>query len=119
MRKKTKKNYMDADEFREEIIECRKTNEISEQLGEFFQLLCQRNSGAFMYVDETDRQDCIQTAVLQCVKAFTKYDINTSTNAFSYFTMVAINGLRAGWNKMHRNKSREYRLSDIFSGEQL
>lgn len=113
MQKETK-NYLNATEFREEVISCQKAGNVSERLGEMFRKLCHRNSGAFLYVDNDDREDCISNAVLQCMGAFKKYDPNTTDNAFSYFTSVAINGLRAGWNKLHRHKSREYRLDQIF-----
>lgn len=117
MSKQQNNEYLNATEFREEIIACHKTGEVSNKLGKMFQLLCWKNSGAFLYVDNDDRSDCIATAVLQCMKAFKKYDPDFNDNAFSYFTSVAINGLRAGWNKLHRNKSREYRIDQIFKEE--
>lgn len=110
-------HYLDGDEFREEVIKCQERGRVSERLGEMFRKLCHRNSGSYIYMDEDDRQDCIANAVLQCVRSYDKYNPETTDNAFAYFTRVAINGLRAGWNKMHRHKSREYRLDQIFKEE--
>lgn len=109
-------HYIDAAEFTEELRECQQKQQLSERMYRFFQKLAHKCSGSFVYTSNEDRQDCIATAVSIMATKYMKYDFNheSGSNAFSYFTSVAFNGLRAGWNELNGHNSRTYRIDQIF-----
>lgn len=109
-------HYIDATEFSEELRKCQEKQELSVKMYRFFQLLARKCSGSFIYTDNDDRNDCINNAVLIMARSYMKFDFNKKekANAFSYFTSVALNGLRQAWNTLNGNNSRTYRIDQIF-----
>lgn len=122
--KENKKNFYVKDEvLKAETVKCKKSGEISSELAIMFRKLAYRVSfmPAFRYDTEDDRNDCIQHAVLQMMTSgIDKYDEFRKTkdgkliNTFSYFTEVAMNGLRAGWNEIKKHSNRTERIDLIF-----
>ena len=56
------------------------------------------------YEDYRDREDCIQSALLDCLKYWKGFDPTKSENpnAFAYFTQVCKNGYAKQWKAIHK-----------------
>ena len=115
--KPTSNQYINAHEFAEELRSCQENGVVSEKMYRFFQLLARKCSGAFIYTSNEDRMDCVSNAVTVMARAYMKFDFNrkAEANAFSYFTSVALNGLRQGWNELNAHSKNTYRIDQIFS----
>ncbi|AFF28110.1 gp112 [Sphingomonas phage PAU] len=113
-----KKNfYVNNDELHNEIVKCKKLDECSPKLAAMFKKLAYRVSfmPAFRYDNEDDRNDCVQHAILVMMTNFRDFDETRGTQAFSFFTTTAMNGLRAGWNVIKKNSKNTIRFDMIFN----
>lgn len=114
---KNKKDfYVDNDELHNEVIRCKSNDTCSTKLAEMFQKLAYRVSfmPAFKYYNDSDRKDCVQHAVYRMIEQYREFDTDRGTNAFSFFTQTALNGLRAGWNIIKKNSKDTVRFDMIF-----
>lgn len=106
MPRKKSKNYLDNDEFLEEINKSKAQDKLTNKCVEMFQLIIDHASTVFFYKPgfEDDKLDCQQTAMLDMLKAWKSFDKNNEgrTNAFAYFTTVAYMGMCKGWNQLHK-----------------
>lgn len=109
-------HYIDATEFANELKLCQEKQELSVKMYKMFQMLARKCSGSFVYTNNDDRNDCINNAVLIMARSYMKFDFNKKekANAFSYFTSVALNGLRQAWNTLNGYNSVTYRIDQIF-----
>lgn len=115
--KPTTNHYINATEFANELRTCQEIGEVTTKMYKLFQLLARKCSGSFIYTVNDDRNDCIANAVLIMAKSYMKFDFHKreEANAFSYFTSVAMNGLRQGWNILNSNSKNTYRIDQIFN----
>lgn len=101
IKKRTRKSkdafYIDPIEFRDAIIEFYDTGDFSERLGEFVFLLCKRVGNNTSWINYTYNDELVQEAILKVSRVLIrkKYDPYKG-NAFSYFSMVAINTIKNG-----------------------
>lgn len=72
----------------------------SEALASMFLQIATKLSNCLKYIDEDDRQDCIYTAVRDCIEYWRSFDPNTTTNAFAYITSICRNGFAKGWRSL-------------------
>ena len=98
-------NYLDKQEFREEILRCRETDQLSDRLTQMFITLATNVSNKMYYADPMDKEDCISTALMSCVKYWRSYNPEKSDNPFAYFTSVCTLGLCKGWKDLQKGKS--------------
>jgi len=63
-------------------------------------LLAERTINRMKYVNEDDRMDCLQFAILDLLKYWRNFN-PAYPNAFAYFTEIAKRGYAKGWNKLH------------------
>lgn len=97
-------HYVNNKEFSDEIIKCKKTGELSEFAVECFIALANRAVNKLYYEDPRDREDCIQSALLDCLKYWKGFDPKKSNppNAFSYFTSICKHGYAKQWKAIHK-----------------
>lgn len=76
---------------------CKEADEVSNELASMFMQIATKMSSKLKYNNEQDREDCISTAVLDCMRYWKRYDPNITENAFAYFTSVCKNGFAKGW----------------------
>lgn len=108
-------DYINSKEFAEELLYCQQHKTVTEHMFNLFKILATRCSGSFFYQTNDDRQDCVMHAVLIMASVYMKFDFKKDTaGPFAYFTSVAYNGLRAGWNQLNKYNSRTYRIDQIF-----
>jgi hypothetical protein len=97
-------HYINNKEFTAAIIECKKTAELSPFVIDCFISLANRAVDRLYFRDYRDREDCIQSAILDCLKYWKSFD-ETKTdnpNAFAYFTQICKNGYAKEWKKIHK-----------------
>ena len=107
-------DYINNDELVAELKRSYELQRPTERLCKMFHQLCVHCSGSFIYDTNEDRYDCITTAFSIVLSKWNKFDFEKRTNAFSYFTQIALNGLRAGWNQLNGNKKNTISLDNIF-----
>ena len=103
-KKRGDKHYVNNKEFSDEIIKCKGTGELSPFAIECFIALANRAVNKLYYEDHRDREDCIQSALLDCLKYWRGFDpLKTSPpNAFSYFTSICKNGYAKQWKAIYK-----------------
>jgi len=107
-------NYLDNDDLVRELRNSRALGAPTAELANMFNLIASRVSRKFTYDNYMDREDCISTAVEIMLKKYDKFDFGLQTNAFSYYTQIALNGLYYGWNQIAKNRSCTYSIDRIF-----
>ena len=103
-KKKGDKHYVNNKEFTQSIIDDKKKEELSEFSISCFVALANRAVNKMYYEDYRDREDCIQSAILDCLKYWRGFDPSKSKNpnAFAYFTQVCKNGYAKQWKAIHK-----------------
>jgi hypothetical protein len=103
-KKRGDKHYVNNKEFTQEITECKKTGELSDFAVSCFIALANRAVNRLYHEDPRDREDCIQAALLDCLKYWKSFDptISDNPNAFAYFTQVCKNGYAKQWKAIHK-----------------
>lgn len=105
--------YLPKSAFLAEIMKCRKTGKVSDNLGIMFTALARKMSNIYVYKYPEDKEDCIQRAVLDCVLYWDRFDPTKSKypNPFSYFSQICGNALIKGWIALgYDGKSEEHGL---------
>jgi len=103
-KKKGDKHYINNKEFTEEIIKCKGTGELSNFAIQCFISLANRAVDRLYFNDPRDREDCIQSALLDCLKYWKSFDETKAEvpNAFAYFTQMCKNGYAKEWKRIHK-----------------
>ena len=119
-KKKGDSDYINNRDFTNEIIDCKKRGELSNYAIFCFDKLANRAVERLYFRDPRDREDCIQSAILDCLKYWTSFDETRSKNpnAFAYFTQICKNGYAKEWKKIHRKTGldKEEKLEFISLG---
>ena len=98
-----KKNYLNNKDLYEQIVLSKDADELTRDAEKMLQLLAERAINKLTYVNDMDRDDCLQFALLDLLKYWRNFNPKY-TNAFAYFTEIAKRGYAKGWNKLHPNK---------------
>jgi hypothetical protein len=123
-KKKGDTHYINNKEFTADIIQCKQNGELSKYTIDCFISLANRAVDRLYFKDDRDREDCIQSAILDCLKYWKSFDETKmmSPNAFAYFTQICKNGYAKEWKKIHKktgldpDETLEF-ISINFSGE--
>ena len=105
-RPRGKNFYLSNADLLAEIIICKERDELTTKAVEMFQLIANGVARKMYYQDPMDRDDCVQSAMLDLLKYWRGFNPLKGTNAFAYYTQVAKAGLAKGWNKLHPPESR-------------
>lgn len=103
-KKRGDQHYINNKDFTEEIIKCKNEGELSKFAIDCFISLANRAVDRLYFQDYRDREDCIQSALLDCLKYWKSFDETKSENpnAFAYFTQMCKNGYAKEWKKIHK-----------------
>lgn len=103
-KKKGDTHYINNKEFTADIILCKKNDELSKYTINCFISLANRAVDRLYFKDYRDREDCIQSAILDCLKYWKSFDETKMAipNAFAYFTQICKNGYAKEWKKIHK-----------------
>jgi hypothetical protein len=117
-------HYINNKDFTDAIILCKFAGELNPFVVECFISLANRAVDRLYFRDPRDREDCIQSAILDCLKYWKSFDETKSENpnAFAYFTQMCKNGYAKEWKKIHKKTGldKEEKLEFIslgFTGE--
>ena len=108
-KKKGDNHYINNKDFTNEIIKCKENGELSNFAIACFVSLANRAIDKLYFKDPRDREDCIQSALLDCLKYWKSFDEKKSEtpNAFDYFTQMCKNGYAKEWKKIHKKTGLE------------
>ena len=103
-KKRGDKNYINNKEFTAEIIACKKQGKLSKFAIDCFIALANRAVDRLYFEDPRDREDCIQSALFDCINYWKSFDETKTAipNAFAYFTQMCKNGYAKEWKKIHK-----------------
>lgn len=99
-----KKIYLNNATLLEEIKKSREQDQMTNKLVELFQLMCERISSKLFYKRPEDKEDCIASAMADCVQYWRYFDESKSNNPFAYFTSIICNGFGKGWRILGKTK---------------
>jgi len=94
--------YINNKEFTAEIMRCKAAGKLSNKAVDYFILLANRTILKMKYSNPLDREDCIQSALMDMCKYWQNFDIAKSNNAFSFFTQFVKNGVAKEYKRIHR-----------------
>lgn len=110
-------HYVKNRDLLEELIKCKKTDELSPKLIEMFRLISSRLILKLHFQNPMDKDDVeIGGWTDQCMY-WRKFDINRGTNAFAYFSQVCKNGFGKAWNAMYGKKKKFGIMEFSLSGD--
>ena len=95
-----KKNYLNNKDFFDEMVLSLEQDKLTSNAEKMLILLAERTINRMKYVNEDDRMDCLQFAILDLLKYWRNFN-PAYPNAFAYFTEIAKRGYAKGWNKLH------------------
>lgn len=98
-----KKNYLNNKDLHAAMSESKELDKLTPQAEKMLVLLAERAILKMRYVNEDDKNDCLQFAMLDLLKYWRNFNPDYP-NAFAYFTEIAKRGYAKGWNKLHPNK---------------
>ena len=98
-----KNNYLNNKDLYDEIVKSKEDGKLTRDAEKMLVLLAERAIRKLNYVNEDDRQDCLQFALLDLLKYWENFNPKYK-NAFAYFTEIAKRGYAKGWNKIHPTK---------------
>lgn len=97
------KNYLNNKDLYNEIVQSKEDDKLTKNAEKMLVLLAERTIRKLSYVNDDDRQDCLQFALLDLLKYWRNFNPKYP-NAFAYFTEIAKRGYAKGWNKIHPTK---------------
>lgn len=95
-----KKDYLNNKDLYDQMVLSKEQNKLTPEAEKMLILLAERTINKLSYVNEDDRQDCLQFALLDLLKYWRNFNPQYP-NAFAYFTEIAKRGYAKGWNKIH------------------
>lgn len=98
-----KKNYLNNRDLFDQIVLSKEQDKLTPDAERMLILLAERAINKMKYVNEDDRLDCLQFAILDLLKYWRNFNPKYP-NAFAYFTEIAKRGYAKGWNKIHPTK---------------
>lgn len=97
------KNYLNNKDLYNEIVKSKDQDKLTPDAEKMLVLLAERAIRKMKYVDDMDREDCLQFALLDLLKYWRNFNPQYP-NAFAYFTEIAKRGYAKGWNHIHPQK---------------
>jgi hypothetical protein len=94
------KNYLNNKDLYDQIVLSLEADKLTPEAEKMLIMLAERAINKLSYVNDDDRQDCLQFALLDLLKYWRNFNPQYK-NAFAYFTEIAKRGYAKGWNKIH------------------
>lgn len=102
-----KRNYLNGPDLLQEIIISKEQDELTPKAVKMLQLLTEKAVTKLHYRNKMDKDDCIQTAMMDIIKYWRGFNPEKSRNAFAYYTTIIYKGAAKGWNKLHPETKKE------------
>ena len=114
-KRRKSKNYLNNRDLFDEIVLSKEQDKLTTKAEKMLILLAERAINRMRYVNDDDRSDCLQFAILDLLKYWRNFNPKYP-NAFAYFTEIAKRGYAKGWNKIHPQKYKGTLSIDKSSG---
>ena len=129
---KASKFYINNKDFTNEIIRCKygtlneetgyqhKAGELSPKAIQYFILLSNRAILKLTFSNPLDKEDCIQSALLDLLRYWKNFNEEKSNNAFAYFTQIVKNGYAKEYKKIHKHIGKGEKIEFVslsFTGD--
>lgn len=98
------KYYLRNKDLLAEILVSKEKGELTYKAQEMFQLLAQRTIRKMRYYNPCDKDDCMQTGLLDMFANWKNFDVEKSRNAFAYFTEIFKRGIARGYGELYKKK---------------
>ena len=101
---KTKKDgteYVSNPFLFKEIMKSKEQDELTPDAIQMLMLMVENIIAKKTFKSPEDKEDCKQTALLDCLQYQRGFDPEKSNNPFAYFTSVITNGYAKGWNALY------------------
>ena len=99
-KKNTSGHYVKNADLLAEIKKSRESGELTETCALMFKQIATKLSSKLKYNNPMDREDCISSAVLDCIRYWRNFNPEISDNAFAYITSVCRNAFAKGWRQL-------------------
>lgn len=114
--------YLSNKELYCEILYSKAKGKLSLKAQNMLILLCKKIiSSKFRYYNLVDKEDCMQSAMLDIFKNWMNFDEEKTTNAFAFYTEIVKRGAAKGWNEHYKSKGSNipttYSIDGMFDGE--
>jgi hypothetical protein len=119
------KHYINNRDFTNEIIRC-KYGLLNKDTGyqhspgvlsplaiEYFVKLATRAIEKLHFPNEQDKEDCIQSALLDLLRYWPNFNEDKSNNAFAYFTQIAKNGYAKEYKKIYKHIGKSEKIEFV------
>lgn len=93
--------YVSKQDLLEQIIISKQNDELTPKAIEMLHMMAVKLANKKHYQCPEDKQDCIQTAMLDIALYWRGFNPDKYKNPFAYYTSMLSNGLAKGWNKMY------------------
>lgn len=95
----------------EEIKKSKAQDQLTDNAIKMLHLMAENITKKKHYKCAEDKEDCIQTAMMDIVMYWRGFDPDKYSNPFAYYTSLLVNGLSKGWNKIYG----KFKASDLAS----
>jgi len=102
-----KRNYLNGPDLLAEIILSKELDELTPKAVKMLMLLTEKAVTKLHYRNKMDKDDCIQSAMMDILKYWRGFKPEKSTNAFAYYTTIIYKGAAKGWNKLHPETKKQ------------
>ena len=97
-------NYLKNEDLLNELILSKSKGDLTKNVIKYFNLMIDKIGTEFSYEFAEDRQDCRSEAMLNVLKYWRTFDINITTNAFSY---------TIGFNRITKKRKKNISISNF------
>jgi len=104
MARRKSKNYLNNRDLYDQIVLSKEQDELTRTAVKMLTMLAERAQRKLKYANPQDQEDCLSFAILDLMKYWRSFKPEKTTNAFSYFTSMCMNGYAKGWHKLHPKK---------------
>ena len=116
-RKRTRgKEYLNKQEFYDEMIKCKENGVLSERAKNMFVLLANQTIKKKTYYNPDDKFDCLQEGLLALITRQHNFDTDISNNAFAYYTEIFKRGMAKGLNDIYNKNMKTVSISELNDG---
>ena len=95
------KEYVSNPFLFKEIMKSKEQDKLTDAAIQMLMLMVDSIIAKKTFKTAEDKEDCKQTALLDCLQYWRGFDETKSTNPFAYFTSVITNGYAKGWNTLY------------------
>ena len=110
---KAKKNYIENDDYRRELIASHQKDQVTNELLAMFQLQIAKQMSEFTYKNSDDKHDISSGTLCVVLKKWRQCDYERE-KPFAWFTRVIYNAMYHYWNKLNDKNKVTISIDCIF-----